>query len=214
MQGYPVTLNLEDKRCLVIGGGRIAERKVHELLSAHAKVTVISPHLTQGIQKLHTAGKIVYKQRRYKAGDTKNIFLVIAATNDRAVNKKIAAETTGLLNIVDMPDLCNVIMPFVINKGALSVAVSTSGISPSFAVTLGKEIETSIPADMPKYLEFVKKMRLKIQAEMPAGDKKQEANRMALLKELGSKKVLDMLRQKGFAAVKNQVDEVVKEKLC
>jgi precorrin-2 dehydrogenase/sirohydrochlorin ferrochelatase len=213
MQGYPVSLNLKDKRCVVIGGGKIAERKIRDLLASGARITVISPELTPCLEKLLLAGKIKHKSRQYKTGDTENAFLAIAATSDRTVNKKISADSMGLLNVVDMPDLCNVIMPSVVKKGALTIAVSSSGISPSLAVTLGREIENSIPKDMPKYLEYVKKMRLKIQTKMSSGDKKTDGKRMRLLKELGSKTVLDMLRQKGFAAVKNYIDEMIAEKL-
>jgi precorrin-2 dehydrogenase / sirohydrochlorin ferrochelatase len=213
VRAYSVCLNLKDKKCLVVGGGYVAERKVRELLRGQGNVTVISPDLTPGLQKLQTAGRFIYRRRKYIKGDAKRYFLVIAATSDRAVNQTVAKDSTALLNVVDTPDLCNFIMPFVVEKGPLSITVSTSGISPSLAITLGEEIEAAIPKDIDEYLAYAKKIRQKLQGYFPDGDEAGHEKKMKIFREMGSKKLLKMLRDDGFAAAKKYLDEMVKEEL-
>lgn len=158
---YPVLLNLKGKKCVVVGGGKVAERKTLPLLRSGAEVTVISPECTVRLKEENLKGRIQYISRRYKKGDLKNAFLVIAATDSNETNRKISEDATCLVNIVDMPLLCNFIVPSVVRRGPLTIAVSTSGISPSLARTIRKELEGLYGREFVKHLNYIKKMRAK-----------------------------------------------------
>lgn len=211
MNYFPVFLNLKKKKCVVIGGGKIAEMKIRQLLKAAAEITVISPDVTIGLKKLISARKIKHKKRQYRNSDTKNSFLAIAATSNEAVNKKISIHTRGLVNAVDMPASCSFIMPSVLRKGHLTIAVSSSGISPSISKTLSKEFGKHIPDDLPEYLSYLKTIRLRIFKSMPGSSKKIVRKRSLILKKLGSSKILGFLRQKGFKYVKFYIDDIIKK---
>ena len=133
---YPVYLNLEAKRCLIFGGGGVAEAKISKLRDAGAKVTVVSPEVTPGIQEAAQGGELEWLAREYQPGDLVGAFLGIAATNVREVNKRIfqEAERLGIpLNVVDDPPLCTFIAPSVVNRGQVTLAISTGGASPALA---------------------------------------------------------------------------------
>ena len=158
---YPILLNLKGKRCVVVGGGKVAERKALPLLKSGAKITVISPECTGRLKKEHLRERIKYISRRYKKGDLKNAFLVIAATDSNETNRKISEDAPYLVNVVDKPLLCNFIVPSVVRRGPLTIAVSTSGISPSLARTIRKELEGLYGREFEKHLNHIKKMRVK-----------------------------------------------------
>lgn len=158
---YPVLLNLKGKKIIVVGGGKVAERKALPLLRSGAKVTVISPECTERLKKENLRKHIQYVPRRYKKGDLKNAFLVIAATDSAETNRKISEDAPYLVNVVDKPLLCNFIVPSVVRRGPLTIAVSTSGISPSLARTIRKELEGLYGHEFEKHLNYIKKMRVK-----------------------------------------------------
>jgi precorrin-2 dehydrogenase/sirohydrochlorin ferrochelatase len=210
---YPVFLDLRKKKCVVVGGGRIAERKIRQLLQAGADITLISPALTPALAKLVQASKVKHKERRYRDGDTKNAHLVIAATSNGHLNGIIANNAPGLANAVDMPDFCSFIMPSVLRKGPLTVAVSSSGVSPALSKTLRKDLEACIPAALPAYLAYLEKVRPKIMKALPGSIGKTVAKRSLLLKELGSPKILHLLKQKGFASARMHAETLIQKKI-
>src|SRR5436190_19296165 len=131
---YPIFLNLAERRCVVIGGGSVAEGKVLSLLESEAYVTVISPELTAELKKLATEEKILHLERDYQPGDVRGAFLAISATDDRAVNAQVwqEAEEAGILfNAVDDAAHCNFIAGSIVRQGALTIAISTSGSAPA-----------------------------------------------------------------------------------
>ena len=133
---YPVYLNLTGKRCVILGGGTVAQGKIRALLDAGCHVTVISPESTPGIQKAAQQGDIELKQRKYQPGDLAGAFLGVAATNVWHVNQEIfqEAERLGvLLNVVDDPDLCTFIAPSIVKRDPVTLAISTGGASPALA---------------------------------------------------------------------------------
>lgn len=143
MKIYPVCLKLEGHPCLVVGGGRVACRKVKSLLECGARVTVISPALCRPLEKLHKEKKIFFKKSEYRKKFLRGVFLVIAATNDGKVNLKIQKEAKDkkiLFNIVDKPKLCNFYVPAVIRKKGLLVCVSTAGKFPGLAKKLKEDL--------------------------------------------------------------------------
>ncbi len=147
---YPVFLNLTGRRCVIIGGGQVAEGKVSKLLDSGAKIIVISPDATQGIRDYADSGQIEYSLRKYQEGDLNGAFLVVAATNDRVVNQEIfeEAEKSGiLLNAVDDMPRCSFIAPSIVEKGPITVAISTGGASPALARKLREKLEVSPALD-------------------------------------------------------------------
>lgn len=147
---YPVFLNLNGRRCVVVGGGQIAESKALKLLDSGAKITVISPDATQGLRNAADRGDVELKLRKYQAGDLEGAFLAIAATNDRPVNQEIfeEAESLGvLLNAVDDPARCSFIAPSIVERGPVTLAISTGGASPALARKLRETLSESSALD-------------------------------------------------------------------
>ncbi|MDE2939394.1 MAG: bifunctional precorrin-2 dehydrogenase/sirohydrochlorin ferrochelatase [Chloroflexota bacterium] len=133
---YPVFLNLADKRCVIIGGGTIAQGKIGGLLQAGCRITVISPDATPGIRQAAQRGDVTWLERTYQPGDLEGAFIGVAATNVWHVNREIyeEAERLGvLLNVVDDPDLCSFIAPSVVKREPVTLAISTGGASPALA---------------------------------------------------------------------------------
>jgi precorrin-2 dehydrogenase / sirohydrochlorin ferrochelatase len=141
---YPIFLNLLGKKCVVVGGGEVALRKAKTLLDSGADVTVISPALHPDLAAY--AGKKALRmiQRTYKPGDLKGAVLVIAGTDDRKINRRVAEEakkTGALVNVVDDPEPSDFIVPSFFRKGELTLAVSTGGVSPALARKIRTKLE-------------------------------------------------------------------------
>ena len=144
MSFYPICLDLEGRSCVVVGGGRVAERKVQGLLSCSAQVKVISPEMTEELLHLHAEGRIQWLDREYIHGDLRKVFLVIAATGNEETQKLVYEEAVTrnlLLNVADVPQRCNFILPATVRRGDLTISVSTSGKSPALARKLRMELE-------------------------------------------------------------------------
>jgi precorrin-2 dehydrogenase/sirohydrochlorin ferrochelatase len=144
MRYYPICLDIQDRPCLVVGGGQVGTRKVKTLLACGARVTVVSPEATPELETLAAHEHIVLKRRDYRNSDQQGIFLTIGATDDTALNSRIHrdAEQGGrLCNIADQPALCNFVLPSVIRQGDLTIAISTSGQSPAFAKYLRRQMQ-------------------------------------------------------------------------
>jgi precorrin-2 dehydrogenase/sirohydrochlorin ferrochelatase len=147
VQYYPAYLELRGHPCVVIGGGEIAERKVTTLLEAGARVTVVSPTLTAGLAALADTHEIVHHPRAYRHGDLAGAWLAYAATGDEAVHAAIAAEAAEarvFLNVVDRPALCSFIVPALVRRDPVAIAVSTGGASPALAKRLARELAGTI----------------------------------------------------------------------
>jgi len=149
MDFFPVFLDIKNKPCLVVGGGEVATRKVGMLRQAHAKVTVVSPELCASLQELADKGQIEFHRTRFIPEFLDEALLVIAATDDRAVNAEVsvaAKERRIPVNVVDSPDLCSFIMPSVIDRSPIVVAISSGGAAPVLARNLRARLETLIPS--------------------------------------------------------------------
>ena len=170
---YPVFLNLTERRCVIIGGGQIAEGKISKLLDSGAKIIVISPDATQGIRGFAERGQIELDLRKYQEGDLQGAFLAIAATNDRVVNQEIfeEAEKQGiLLNAVDDMPRCSFIAPSIVEKGPVTVAISTGGASPALARKLREKMEVSSALDWADATSVLSKARQVIKDKQIAVD--------------------------------------------
>jgi uroporphyrin-III C-methyltransferase / precorrin-2 dehydrogenase / sirohydrochlorin ferrochelatase len=162
--GYPVMLELQGRRCVVIGGGAVGEGKVRGLLEAKALVTVIAPELTAGLDDLARGGSITVLRRPYAPGDLEGAFLAIAATDDSATNAQIfdeANERGALLNAVDDIDHCHFAAPSVIRRGDLIVALSTGGKAPALAKQLRRKLASQFSEDYATLLDLLGEVRQK-----------------------------------------------------
>jgi precorrin-2 dehydrogenase / sirohydrochlorin ferrochelatase len=140
---YIACLKLTGRRCLVIGGGEVGLEKVEGLLACDAAVTLIAPEANAELTQLAAEGSIEWHRREYRAGDLERAFLTIAATDDTDVNIRVyedAEERAMLVNVVDVPPLCNFILPAIVRSGPLSIAISTAGASPALAKRMKREI--------------------------------------------------------------------------
>ena len=159
---YPIVLDLTGRPCLVVGGGAIAERKVAGLVEARARVTVVSPSLTPGLLRLATEAPLRWRPREYAQGDAAGFVLVMVATDDRAVNAVVAAECRerGIwVNCADDPERCDFILPSVLRRGAVTVAVSTGGRSPTLARLLREDLDALLPPEVAVLTDVVAGVR-------------------------------------------------------
>jgi len=173
MGWYPITLELGDRRCLVIGGGAVAQRKVEGLLAAQAIVTVISPTLTRQLASLATARRIVYLRRRYRAGDLRGFAIAFAATGDVKVNAAVAREgrRRGVwVNAADDPAHCHFILPSVLRRGPVTVAVATGGATPALARVLRERLERHIGQEYGPLAEIMADVRRELRSRGHSAD--------------------------------------------
>ncbi len=161
MRYYPLFLDLKDKVCCVVGGGRIAERKVRVLLKCFARVRVISRSLTGGLEKLRKERKIIFKNSGYSVNSLEGASLVIAATDDRLTNSRVSSDCRKrgiMVNVVDVPRESSFIVPAFAEKNGLIIAVSTSGQAPCLAKKIRKDLNNNF---LPRYAGLVKELALK-----------------------------------------------------
>ena len=147
---YPIFLSLQGKKCVVVGGGEVAFRKVERLLESGADVTVVSPTFDPGLAQLAKRKTIHPIQRNYRSGDLKGAAIVIAATDMKETNRKVAEEARkvkALVNVVDDPEPCDFIVPSFSRKGDLTIAVSTGGQSPALARKVRTRLEKTLGED-------------------------------------------------------------------
>jgi precorrin-2 dehydrogenase len=165
MAYHPIFLNIDGKPCVVIGGGVVAERKISSLLDGGAKVTVITPEVTPGIDELFRSRRITLYRRLYEDGDLKGHLIAYSATNRRGINRAVQGEARRegvLLNVVDDPGLCDFITPALVQRGALLLAVSTSGKSPAMARRVREQLEALFGEEYAPFLELIGAIRMKL----------------------------------------------------
>ena len=167
MTGYPLVLDLKGRRCVVVGGGTVAERKVDGLLAAEAEVTVVSPKLSDKLEARAARGEIKIARRRYQRGDLAGTALAFVATGDTRLAAAIAREgrSQGVwVNAADDPEHCDFFLPSVLRRGPLLVAVATGGGSPALARAVREEIERLLPGDYAALAETVAEVRRELRA--------------------------------------------------
>ena len=165
MDFLPIFLNLKQRLCVVIGGGEVASRKISLLLEAGAQVTVYAPDLGATLRRWVGKGKIRHVAREFRAEMLEGCVLAIAATDDAVVNRQVSetAKARGIpVNVVDQPDLCTFIMPSIIDRSPVTIAVSTGGRSPVLARLIRARLETLIPAGYGRLAKLVAAFRDKV----------------------------------------------------
>src|SRR5213082_2048992 len=140
---YIACLRLDGRRCLVVGGGEVGLEKVEGLLACGADVTLVAPDAGPELEELAREGSIRWEQRAFEPADLEGSFLAIASTDDTDVNIRVYEEAEAratLVNVVDVPPLCNFILPAIVRSGPLAIAISTAGASPALAKRMKREI--------------------------------------------------------------------------
>ena len=168
MRYYPLFLDISRRRCVVVGSGKVAERKIERLLACGARVEVVGKVLTPALDALKENRRIVHHETDYEEALIHGAFLVIGATDNDVVNGRIAGDARALgilVNIVDEPARCDFILPSIVERGDLSIAVSTGGKSPALAKKLRMELDALYGPEYAILLEIMGKLREKMIAE-------------------------------------------------
>ncbi len=198
---YPINLVLKGKRCLVIGAGAVAERKARRLVECGARVMVVSPSITPGLMAMAGKKKISFKHKKFSLRDLSGAYMVIAATTDRSVNASVSSYCLKrgiLVNIVDSPKECNFILPSIIRRGALTITISTQGISPALSKKIRKDIENTFGAEYAALLGMVKKIRPYVIKKI-----KNMSSRRVFFNKMFRPEILDLARRgKGAQAMR------------
>jgi len=203
---YMISLDLNGKECLVVGGGQVAERKVRSLLECGARVWVVSPEISAGLKSLAQEGGISYRRGYYRAGDLKGVFLVIGSTDREEVNRQVAEDCAArglLVNIVDDPTKGNFFVPAVVRRGALTIAVSTGGRSPLLARRIREELEKTYGPQYEKFLNMLGDLREDVIRKVGDGEKKRD-----ILESLVDDLVLSLLKEGRMDLVKERITSV------
>ena len=175
MDYLPIFLNIEDRKCLVVGGGKVAVRKVTLLKRAGAHITVVSPQLCDELRALLEQASVTHVAREFQDEDLHGCVLVIAATDVKAVNRRVSELANAQripVNAVDSPDLCSFIMPSIIDRSPVQIAVSTGGASPVLARLLRSRLESFIPAAYGRLAQLVDDYRERVKQRFTVPDQR------------------------------------------
>jgi precorrin-2 dehydrogenase/sirohydrochlorin ferrochelatase len=183
---FPLFFKLENRPCLVVGGGNIAESKIAGLLEADATVRVVAPEATSQVRAWAQAQKLEWHPRPFQIADLQKMFLVVAATSSTPLHEQIFAEARRLgvlCNVVDVPRLCDFYYPAVVRRGSLQIAISTSGESPALAQRLRKELEVQFGPEYEQWVETIGDLRAEINAGSLSAEERKEILHQAVCKE-------------------------------
>lgn len=201
---YPVFLDLAGRQVLIIGGGEVASRKIETMLRCDARITVVARDAVSEISELAIAGRIRLMIREYRFEDLEGQFVVIAATSDMEINKRVAEDARRrkvLVNVVDDPQLCDFIVPAIFNRGQIQVAVSTGGSSPALARVVRARLESVVTPALAELAEILGDLRPVAKAALDTDD-----DRKRFFGAVVDSDVLDLLqtghRREAFEALR------------
>ncbi|MDQ0215870.1 precorrin-2 dehydrogenase/sirohydrochlorin ferrochelatase [Oikeobacillus pervagus] len=185
---YPIMINLQEKKVVVVGGGKVAERKVLHLIESHADVTVVSPNMTKTLRVMSEQHQITWLRKYFEEDDLRDAVLVFAATNDSEINEKVrkSAQPQQFVNVVDQPKKSDFHVPSMVRKGRLNIAISTTGASPILAKIIKKDLESKYGEEYEEYLDFLYEARQQIILEV-----KDSAMKRQLLSAIASPEFLE-----------------------
>ncbi|WP_158212381.1 precorrin-2 dehydrogenase/sirohydrochlorin ferrochelatase family protein [Natranaerobius trueperi] len=172
---YPIFLNLKAKACLIVGGGKVATRKVKSLLESEANITVISPEVTDQLLNWYNKNLIIWKSKQFDLDDVKKYNLIYACTNDDDLNKEIAKfakRYDKFVNIATSLEDSNFIVPSKLERGDLSLAISTQGKCPVLAKKVRKDLEAQFDNQWDKYLYFITNFRSRLKNQISCVNKR------------------------------------------
>ncbi|NNF48163.1 MAG: bifunctional precorrin-2 dehydrogenase/sirohydrochlorin ferrochelatase [Desulfofustis sp.] len=204
---YPVNLDIGGKRCLVVGGGSVAARKVKALLLCGGQVQIISPHALEMISRLAEEGRIEWLKRAYRAGDAKEAFLIFGATDDPKVQKQIAEDAARyhvLLNSAYEPELSDFHVPAKIRRRDLVIAVSTGGGSPALALLLKEQLANEYGEEYGVLVDLMAKIRRQVVTRNSVTKENK-----ALFRAVLELPVLDCIKRQDWAGLEEQLKIVL-----
>ena len=201
---YPIYLDVKDKKCVIVGGGKVAYRKVCSLKEAGAEVVVVSPETCPEIADKKDIALI---KKDYDENILDGALLVIAATDNESVNKKVSLDARKrniIVNVVDHPELCSFIVPSTINRGDLCISISTGGASPAVAKSIREKLEDVFGSEYEEYLNLLTKMR-----SIAMSDIKNSAKRRKVLRRLAEKDILNIMKNNGVTEAEARMREIM-----
>ena len=204
---YTACLDIQGKRSVVVGGGTVARRKIVSLIEAGSNVCVVSPVLESVLEYLAFQKEIEWKQREFKPGDLDGAFIVIAATDQPDVNRQIAAlcrEKGILCNAVDHPEAGSFIVPSTIERGPLTIAISTAGISPTIASMIRQEMEEAYGEEYGIFLELMATFRPIVQEEFSSPGIRQK-----IFERMVSSNALSLLREGEREQAQKELEDIL-----
>ncbi|MBI5816232.1 MAG: bifunctional precorrin-2 dehydrogenase/sirohydrochlorin ferrochelatase [Nitrospinae bacterium] len=204
---YPVFLDLEGRTCLLVGGGSVAGRKAKSLLECGAKVRMVSPKVFGWTEEMVKSGNVEHIPGAFEPKYLEGAALVIAATDDAAVNRSVYEESKKRnipVNVVDQPELCTFIVPSLVKRGDLLIATSTSGKSPAVAKRVRMALEKEFGEEWAVYLEMMGKARAALLEKVP-----DQAGREALFNKLADSDLLEKIKSGDIAGAEKLVEEII-----
>ncbi len=202
---YTINLKLDNKKCLVIGGGKVALRKVRSLLDCDAHVTVISPAYIEEFSNLKDHPKLILKKRLFKMSDLNSCFLVVAATDNDEVNSfiaKVCHNSNILVNVVDNPDESSFFVPSVLRRGDLSISISTNGKSPALAAKIKRDLSKEYGDEYIKYVDLLGKIRQEVLEKIDDPAKRRE-----IFLKLIDSDLLDLIKKGEEVTIKERISQ-------
>ncbi len=189
---YPIFLDIEDRSVVIIGGGEVCARKAETMLKYGARVAIFSPEFTPEIEEWARDGKLTIHRKRYEASDLEGAHVVIASTDETATNEQIAADCRARripVNVVDVTPLCEFIVPAILEKGSVQIAISTGGKSPALARTLKQDLNCAIGPEYAEVNDVLGTLRESAKAVLPT-----DIDRKRFFDGIIAQGILDMLR--------------------
>jgi len=209
MPYYPIFLDLNNQKVIVVGGGEVAERKIKNLLIYGCTIYISSPHFTPHLQQLIAAKKIHHIPDKSLDTYMDTAFMVIAATDDAEVNSKIASQAKKhglLINTVDQPKDCNFIMPSIVKRGNLQIAISTAGKSPALAKKIRKNLQNTFPPEYDLLTELLGIIRAKLLSQNQSSSKNK-----IIFQQLVEANLLEMITHKNWDGIQTTLQSILGE---
>lgn len=203
---YPIHLNVKGKKCVIIGGGKVAYRKACRLKESGADVVVVSLEICS--EMVNEEGLVLIK-REYDECFLDDALLVIAATDNEAINKKVlldAEKRNIMVNVVDYPERCSFIVPSTINRGDLCISISTGGASPAVAKRIREWLEAAFGKEYEEYLDLLTKMRSVAMSRV-----EDSVKRRKILQRLAEKDIFDIVKDDGIESAEAKMREIIFE---
>jgi siroheme synthase-like protein len=189
---YPIYLDIEARPVLIVGGGEVCARKAETMLKYGAHVTIVSPQFTAEIEQWSAAGRVALRRKWYDESDLADASIVIASTDDRCVNARVARDCRRRripVNVVDVTHLCEFIVPAIIESGSIQVAISTGGKSPALARTLKEDLKRAIGEEYAEVNDVLGTLRAGAKKVLPT-----DVDRKRFFDGILAAGILDMLR--------------------
>ncbi|NTU89797.1 MAG: bifunctional precorrin-2 dehydrogenase/sirohydrochlorin ferrochelatase [Actinobacteria bacterium] len=205
---YPLFLDLMDREVVVVGAGKVAERKIATLLEYGANIMVIAPVATKAIEDWDKSGEILWVKRPYQENDLAGACMVICAVGIPSVNEDVFNEATAnntLINVVDVPRMCNFIVPSVVRRGPLQIAISTSGAAPTVAKQIRHDLEERYPDVWTDYMLLLGQIRSLVMANVPGSD----MQRKPLFEAISNSDILERLRAGESLNARDMYNDIV-----